>query len=223
MAGQFAHKVNKYTISGTSYSGGEIWSTGFYMGSESADAGLPNEAGLGDIDTAWKTFFQSAQVKCGTNWTTTQIKGVQLLTTGVTDDGTQVYRAISPTYNGTGSSMKMPPQVSLCATLTTAVSRGLASKGRMYLPGVSIPIFDDGRISTTDAGYVATQLATFLSACNASTNLPGSVILASKGKKPLYIDGLNRVVTNTRVGNVYDTQRRRRDALVETYQNGNVT
>lgn len=222
MAGQFPNKVNKYTISGTAYTGGEIWSTSFYMGTVGSDVAVPNEAGLGDIDTAWKTFFQSTQVKVGTNWTTTQVKGVQLATDTKTIDGTQVYRAISPTYNGTGSSQKMPPQVSLCATLTTAVSRGLATKGRMYLPGITIAVLDSGKIPTTDAGYVATNLATFLSACNASTNLPGSVILASKGAKPLYLDGVFRVVTNTRVGDVYDTQRRRRDALVETYQNGNV-
>jgi hypothetical protein len=55
-------------------------------------------------------------------------------------------------------------------------------------------------------------------ALDASVDAPGHVVNASKGsKRALYTDGRNVPVNGVRVGNVYDTQRRRRNGLSETY------
>jgi hypothetical protein len=113
----------------------------------------------------------------------------------------------------------MPPQIALVATLIAGSGKGLAGKGRMYLPGVSSGIDANGRLADTFTQAVATNLSTFFNSVNALANRPGMAINASKGTKKLEWQFARNVPINgIRVGNVYDTQRRRRDGLSEVYK-----
>jgi hypothetical protein len=118
-----------------------------------------------------------------------------------------------------------PPQIALVATMTSAKARGVGSKGRMYLPGIAKPIDTTSKLPGTQQAAILANLKTFFNAVNASTATDNVVVLASQGS--LNEDGTPRVggsapitkaVTGLKLGNVYDTQRRRRNALVETYQ-----
>lgn len=214
----FAHKVVRCTISGTAFSGAEIWSTGFYMGATGADAAVPSLAGANMVKTAWATFFGTAGTGISSRWSTTQVKLARLQTDGHVELDTVVYADYPTPTAGGASTTAMPPQCALVATLTTAIPRGLASKGRMYLPGVNFSVGTDGRILTTSTDVTAANLKTFFDTVNASIDKPGTVINASKGRTPpLTGGGVNAVVTGLKIGNVYDTQRRRRNDLVETY------
>ena len=122
--------------------------------------------------------------------------------------------------SGAAAEPPMPPQVSLVATLIGGSGKGVAGKGRMYLPGVCQSIDANGRVLTQITQNIATQVAAMFDALNASVDAPGVVVNASMGsKRGLYIDGRNVPVNGIRVGNVYDTQRRRRNGLQETYTN----
>lgn len=110
----------------------------------------------------------------------------------------------------------LPPQLSMAATLATAVPRGRGSKGRMYLPPnttVSSVVVADGRVSAANALAVATGVKALIDALNATYTLVGRVGVASNAGA-----GRFEHVTEVRVGRVIDTIRSRRNKLEEDYQ-----
>jgi len=215
----YAYKVNRVTISGTCAGGAEEWSTGFYMGYAAGDSSNPTQTLADSIKTAWQTFFTATASKVQSNYTTRSIKISQLNTDGSTLLDNTIFSDYATPIVGTGASTFFPPQVSLVCTLQSALSRGLAAKGRMYLPGVGAPLASTGKISATaDVTAIATNLKTFFDAVNTAGGVAGKIILASKGRPGVAGSASNQLMTKLRVGDVYDTQRRRRNGLVETYQ-----
>jgi hypothetical protein len=225
----YPHRVNKVTISGHCFNGAEEWSTGFYVGSESGDAVDPGSVAAAAIAGLWTTFFTSANAHIAGTYVTNSIKVSQLETDGDVDlDMIDIYD-YPAAIAGVSGGAPLPPQITLAATLSSDIQRGLASKGRMYLPGINLPVVPtDPRIAVVEQGQIATQLKTFFDGVNASSDVPGSVILASKGRKFIntqapddynYVAGVIKNVTGLRLGNVYDTQRRRRNGIAESYIN----
>lgn len=220
----FLHRVSRVTIHGKYGGGAEEWSTGFYMGNENADADLPNQQLVDDIATAWKNFFTGVGQNISSNWSTDYVKIASMGTDGRSDSGDTVYSTYVTQPTGSGGNL-YPPQIALAATLTSTKPRGVGAKGRMYLPGLSIGIDTTGHVNGAGLTAVLTAFKTFLNACNASTATDNVVILASHGS--INKDGtpkiggsapINKAVTGIKIGNVYDTQRRRRNQLPETYQ-----
>ena len=127
------------------------------------------------------------------------------------------------------------PQGTVVATLTTALPRGLASKGRIFLPpsGEYIP-GTDGRIASGSADHLRDSVLRLIRSINASS-LVGNVTVFSRGRGvPTYNatkhrveytypnPGAKNIVTGVRVGRVVDTQRRRRRSLSESPSTGSV-
>lgn len=214
----YAHKVAKITINGSMFGGLEHWSTGFYMGQQDSDASPLNDQFMSAVNTAWQAFFTAASSKIGLDYKTTSIRASIMNSDGLSDKST-IKNFYPPTeYTGAGGPSKLPPQCALVATLTTSTPRGLGSKGRMYLPGISASVDSTGHIATADTLAIANNLKTFFLALNSSFDQPGFVVTASQGSKVNIFNGpVNRIVTGVKVGNVYDTQRRRRNELVEAY------
>lgn len=118
------------------------------------------------------------------------------------------------------------PQSAIAVTLTTPSTRGLASKGRIFLPPCVVPLDADGTFSTTRANGIADTVKTWINAIRAIPAV-GDVVIFSKGKGVRSVDangkvtwtyptvGQGRIVTGVRVGRVVDTQRRRRRQLIE--------
>ena len=215
----YANAHVKVTLFGNSCGGAEEWSTGFRMGSE--DPGSGNFGiGAGFVDALlplWQTFFTGATTQIHSSFTTVAIKAALINADGSTDlDEVVTVPYGSPIAGGKGTN-PFPPQVSLVAQLAAASPVGLGAKGRMYLPGVCAPI-TNGVVGGTDLTNIANALRTFLDAAETATNSPGYVINASKGRPGVpFTAPVNRRVQTVRVGNVYDTQRRRRNQLTEVY------
>jgi hypothetical protein len=124
------------------------------------------------------------------------------------------------------------PQASVCATLTTAIPRGYASKGRLYLP----PSFlyrpaADGRLTVADASWLARSVKHLIDGINSAEAGNANVAVFSKGKGVKVENvakqrwewtypnaGTTALVTGVQVGRVIDTQRRRRRSLDENRQ-----
>ena len=223
----YPHRVNKVVISGNCWDGAELWSTGFYVGSTSADAADPGSTTASAIATAWSTFFTAANSSISQAYKTLQVKVSQLETDGDVDlDMIDIYDYPSAITGASGGA-PLPPQISMAVTMTSDTQRGLGAKGRMYLPGVNAPITNtDPKMASTAQNNLCTTLKTFFDAVNASSAVVGDVVLASKGHKFVviqdpsnwyYVNGVINKVTGIRLGDVYDTQRRRRDGLDEVY------
>lgn len=111
------------------------------------------------------------------------------------------------------------PQLAACVTLRSNIRRGPAARGRWYIPLG----FSPGSLTST--GVLPAQT------CEIAANAAGaflsrlSTISAGEGPDPwspwLYGDGIggpvDAAVQTVSVGNVADTQRRRRNSIAETY------
>lgn len=213
----YAHTIQRVTFSGTCFGGAEIWQCGLWLGDESADTSTASQGQVDAIAARWATFFHDAGVGISTNYLATQVKVANHLVSGATDPLNVVYHTYaSPIVGGYGGSPQAP-QVALAASMTSAVSRGLAAKGRMFLPGVCLTVGSDGKLSSFSVGGVATAFQTLINGINTDAASDQKVILAAKATTlPVVQAAVNRLVTGINVGNVFDTQRRRRDGLTET-------
>ena len=121
-----------------------------------------------------------------------------------------------------GTTAQTYPQNTVVVSLTTDVSRGKASRGRIYPPTGQIVMATGGRLDQASCQLMANSAATLLTDL---ANQPGidlnnpRVCVASDLGEP----GPVNVVTGVEVGNVIDTQRRRRNALREIYSAATVT
>lgn len=219
----YAHRINKVTLSGTMFGGAEEWSTGFYVGNATADAELPTVQLAEDIATAWETFFEHAQSYISNQYKAEIVKISSFGIDGKANSADTVYASLPNNTQGARSEM-LPPQCALVATLQGPQSRGLASKGRMYLPGVVIGIGNNGQTDPFNTNLICVNLKTFLNAVNASAETDNVVMLASHGQltsagapKIGGLPAVNHEVISVKIGTVYDTQRRRRNGLSEQY------
>jgi len=129
--------------------------------------------------------------------------------------GKQMSRlAASLSLPGVATQGPLPPQVSVVLSLRTALATR-AGRGRMYLPPYDkATVSQDGDMNATSQSATVTAANQFFQS------------LISDGLVPV-IAHRNVPVTTTNitqfdVGSVYDTQRRRRNKLIESRQGGSV-
>lgn len=211
------HRVARVVLSGTMFGGAEIWSTGFYMGSETGDAPPTTNQGAADIGAAWATFFSLTANRISTNYKFTQCKVVMLGVDGKTLPDTAVYWSPPSEVTGGSGTNVLPPQNSLAVTLTNSLPRGLATKGRMYLPGIAVGVNTSGKVDTLTVGTISDNLKIFFDSITNDADTPGRPVLMSIGNSLQLRPGAVRNVTTIKVGDVIDTQRRRRNGLDEQY------
>jgi hypothetical protein len=103
------------------------------------------------------------------------------------------------------------PQISLAVSTRSDRNRGYASKGRFYPPVTCQAPGPSGRIGQGIAATAATVAAAFVAEVNEIMGAPVS-IFSSVGA------GAVEPVTRIRVGQVVDTQRRRREQISEEWE-----
>jgi hypothetical protein len=210
----------KVTIFGTHMDGNEEWATGFHIGTAAEGGGNfdVSQAWVDALLPLWQTFFTSSSTAVINVCKTVGIKaGVVDAVTGKFDIDSIKTATYTTAVAGTSTSPIFPPQIALVAQLRAA-GTGLGTKGRMYLPGIAHSLQGNGHISSTNAGTVAANLKTFIDAAEVAVDSPGYVMNVSKGRPGVpFTAPINKRVTEIRVGDVYDTQRRRRNGLTESY------
>ena len=119
------------------------------------------------------------------------------------------------TPNGTATGGVLPLQCSAVISLRTS-QVGRKGRGRFYLPGIPrTQVGDNGMLGSGYTGSGFDNVQTFLDAIAFATTSP----------TPRYVDAIVTggtytdygLVSEIRLGNVVDTQRRRRRSLTETY------
>lgn len=204
-----------YVQWGGNLPGGDVFSCGIRLGNQVANTGL------NDITDAVANAFGAV---CGDfhGRAGTLISGNAVMTYAkanvVTVEGKYKYpltHEFIPTGipGGGGFTGTPPNQIALAVSTLTAVSRGPAHRGRFYLPLPVTPAQSDGLISAGDASSVRLSAESFITALNAVDPAQWFVAVFSR-KNP---GAAHRQVTSTEVGRVLDTQRRRRNALPESY------
>jgi hypothetical protein len=115
-----------------------------------------------------------------------------------------------------GASAHVPPQDTVVLSLRSGFHLGHANYGRMYLPHTIMPLQSgQAHASSSDVAALTLSAKTFLDGINdlsSSKSHPSKIVIrSSKGA------GSTKAVAEVKVGNIIDTQRRRRNQLTETY------
>lgn len=106
----------------------------------------------------------------------------------------------------------LPPQCALVVTLQTS-KPGRSGRGRLYLGGLGDFILgNDGRVPAGHRDLMSDTMATFYTSLRDENMLPDVVrpVVVSNRQSDSY------KVTKVAIGDVFDTQRRRRASLVES-------
>lgn len=195
---------------GNLLSGAEKWSAGFSTAPEVSPTNdimkLYAQVALADFNTHFweavsvKSYFPTATSFVG-------VKASQYNSAGQTVAvWTEVDSSPAP---GTGV-FALPPQNSLVVSLRTNTA-GARGRGRMYLPGpAAVGLTNAGRLDTGARAAMVPALKAFFDAFNARANVFPVAVASSAGN---FVTTVNTIA----LGDVIDTQRRRRDTLPESY------
>lgn len=133
---------------------------------------------------------------------------------GTEDDGALVFEDSTPAV---GVATQVIPQASLVLSTRSGVVTGSANFGRMYLPHTA-PLL--GAVSPVLAGATTAALATaaqvFVNGCNTDMNAAITQNVSAMIMTQV-LGGVSKKINQVAIGNVIDTQRRRRNQLPETY------
>lgn len=194
------------TFIGDAFTGQEIWQTSLRLDSTSE----PNLDQLESYAEAYAAFHAASGAGIGNAARFLAVKGALIGADGKYPNDYESLEYVRPTPLPGGGPGIGIPQLSTVLTLNTTRSRGLGSVGRMFPPPTAFSPQPDGRMSQGTAETLAGLGAALISDMNAAA--PGDVTVFGQTGS-----GTAFPVTGVRVGRVIDTQRRRRNALVEDY------
>jgi len=193
--------------------GGEVWSTnpcweinGTGGAAVSAAQALAIATALGGV-----TIPSALQAAMGPNTTLTGYRVEARSLTGTLESQGEFIRPTVVTGSGATSH---PHGTAVVVSLRTP-GVGPSSRGRMYWPATGQVLnASDYRITAALTGGLVTGFKTYLSAMETAirASLPNANLTVWSRKTANFHD-----VNSLQVGNVLDSQRRRRDALIEAY------
>lgn len=205
---------NRIVLAGTLANGAEIWSTscGFtdpVNGPATDVADLQAWADAVSAALASTLADTTLEDALSGNGAITEVRAYYYPDTGVPAAAVAVTGTNTP---GSGAA-NQPLQSSAVLSLRTGVA-GRRYRGRMYWPALAIAPSNFGTYTAATTGGLAEGAADLL-AMIAGAAPPVGVF------SPVVVSGAAdqvTLVTSVAVGNVPDTQRRRRNGLIETYQ-----
>lgn len=214
----------KVTYGGSAWDEQEIWSIGLHLAMVD---GTSVEQALADFDlaaaaAAFATTMNTAeQPTLSSGVTFNEVRVARFNIRGKQQGDSRVFFPAAPvTGNDTRPYI---PQHSVVVTLLSDQLRGKTSKGRFYLPaGYGLPE-DDGYLSDASVGLLKLQVSNFLNELSdvVTDTDPDLRIANVSGYTPTFEGASNPVVAFS-IGNVVDTQRRRRNGLKERYNRGDL-
>lgn len=201
---------------GAGSSSEDVWQCGLHLGlASTAQPDMPNLAGLESLyDEVIAPYHADNDIKVSAGAVLQWAKAVVLTETGsyagepLVANGSDVGGGVSSPYGA--------PQLSLAITLQSGQSLGKGNYGRYYLPWFAEPAaITNGRLPVAARDAVCVRSAEFLESFDAwGTGSAGGAQVMIFGKTGA---GTKKVPVLLKVGDVIDTQRRRRNRIQEAY------
>lgn len=184
---------------------GEIWQITMHT---------TGDVSLADAQSAWSDATGALWTSALDALVSTDVVMTEVSTASISEEtDTQLSRLIDDvTRPGVSEDETLPPQVALVVSLRTAMATR-AGRGRFYLPPLAVSTVADGRLSSTAQGTVSSAVEAFLTSLGGASLTPVVRGRSTHTSTP---------ITRYDVGDVFDTQRRRRDKLIETRIGGTV-
>jgi hypothetical protein len=199
--------------------GEDTWQTGVHLALHPTldGPGLPTAVQLLDVlNGPIKTFHTAPGAYIAGGCLLTWAKCAQLDNTGAYT-AEPVYQAIGATFGGAVVAARGAPQVSMVITLYSGQSLGHANFGRLYMPWWEAQVTDQGHVTPANTLTAADAAKTLIDGINAwaatALSATARVMIMSKVG-----GGQSKLPTTIRVGDVKDTQQRRRRQLREAYE-----
>lgn len=206
---------------------GEVWSTSLRFALTSSLGGGPSEGNLPGFTPAMLQACADAVAGANTgNVWPTNMRGLLSNALSITDIRVNEFTpndtligaaetALPAPVSGAGS-LARPLQTAMAVTLNYGAQYGRNYRGRIFLPACAGPaiLATTGRISAATRNTLVTEIGAWIMATAAIVNTE----LGGDGMSPVIYSrkmGLLRRVNNVNLGDVLDTQRRRRDKLRE--------
>jgi hypothetical protein len=171
---------------------------------------------MNDLQATLRTWFTTAVTGVGCSGGATL---AWLKVNNIGADGKYSNKSVTNRYDyanpgaGPVTAAGQCPMITLAYTFTSLRARGPGSKGRIYLP-LNLPAQYSSTLSTV-ANYVThakNLLAAIQRPVGAASNANGVFPIIASGR-----NAQNFQINGVRVGNVMDVQRRRKNAIAETY------
>jgi hypothetical protein len=181
----------------------ELWNASFGLVSESDGPTV-----LDELVQRQASFFTAGVYSTGVSFGAFRVTE-RVVATG---EPVAVVEGGGPVVGGV-SGIQLPPQVAEVVTVRTAVP-GLT--GRYYLPACAATACGtDGRLTPTARTTILNGAGAFFQQLNALVVPIQLVVWRRPVTVPAEVPGLTVPATSIDIGNVFDTQRRRRNRLVE--------
>lgn len=192
--------------------GGEQWSNGLRMAAAGASTSLDPEGMIAACATAVQAWHVHADSCIHPLAKLSFVKLNYIDPSGHYAEDQTFEQVIADVAGGGTSTVYTANQITLAVSLTTGVSRGVAHRGRFYMPLPTPYVQVDGLISTADRNKIKARADVLLAALNAVSSNYDVAVFSRKAGHPAH-----RLVTGTEIGRVLDTQRRRRNKMTELY------
>jgi len=194
--------------------GSEEWSCGMRFAST---GGTPTDTDpasmLAGVTSAVQTFHTAAASLIHTDAKLSFVKLNRIGTDGHYILPTTYEQIVADVSGGGGAGIRYPNSVAWVVSLTTGVSRGPAHRGRFYVPMPVAAVQTDGSFNTTAQDSLGGTVDTLISVLNGQALYYRLAVFSRKAGAPTH-----RLVTGNEVGKTPDTQRRRRNKLLEVYR-----
>ena len=190
---------------------GETWTWSMSFGSDFGPATPPEEVPEGVL-TAIETFHGSSAVALGSGVTLNAVKLNMIGTNGRYVNPSDTVEHVYETPKNAPGTIQLPPQCATAVSLLTNFKRGLAHRGRFYVPRLGFPVGADGRLTTSDRSSLLTAAAAMVDSLNDALG-PDFFCAVTSDRR----EGAQRRVSGLAVGRVVDTMRSRRRGLDEDY------
>lgn len=188
---------------------GEVFDYSFWL-AESAGTDLPLSVAQ-DAANNWNTSLSvNASFRALYSTTTTFSSAKAYIVESTT--GKVVQSGVGGSqFTGSAATASFPPQLAVCVTIRTALA-GASYRGRFYLPA---PLTAEGTTTGRITGAAVTTLVTAMNqAATAITSTDTGVHVGVYSR----VHHVFTAGTFFDIGDVFDTQRRRRDKLAESRQ-----
>lgn len=190
---------------------GESWTWSMAFGSDFGPADPPAAIPAGVL-TAIETFHGSSAVALGAGVTLNAVKLNMIGTDGRYVNPSETVEHVYETPVGAAGTIQLPPQCATAVSLLTGARRGLAHRGRFYVPRLGRTAGPDGRLTTTEQSALLTAAAAMVDSLNDALGPDFHCVVVSDRRT-----GAQRRVDSLAVGRVVDTIRSRRRGLEEDY------
>ena len=193
--------------------GGEIWSCGFRLANTTAGAGASYATNHHTaITNAIKAYHADTSVAIATRCLLSFVKMNIVGVDGKYQEQNTHEQLVPDLAGGGGSGVCPANQITAVVSLLTQYSRGPAHRGRFYSPLPTQGVGADGLILDGGRNGIKLGAETLRTAVNAADSSYKMAVFSRKAN-----GATHNLVTAIAVGKALDTQRRRRNALKETY------